>query len=118
VPVIVGEPAAPGVYVTEQVVGDELPLGAQVVLLKVPPAPPSLNVTVPVGALLVPDEVSVTVAVQEVFPPYVSGFGVQLMPVEVFLFPAGGFVTVIFESPLLGSTFACGLTMLPSLTTL
>ncbi len=55
----------------------------QVVELKVPEAL-LLNVTVPVGAILVPDDVSVTVAVQvaDAFTGSVAGAQVTLVEVE------------------------------------
>ncbi len=65
--------------------GEELPLSVQVVLPKLPPAPPSPKVTVPVGAVA-PVDVSVTVAVQVVLPPTVTGFGEQATPVVVECF--------------------------------
>jgi len=54
-------PVAVAVNVTEQ-----LPeTNAQVVELKEPAGPVSVNVTVPVGVMIVPGEVSLTVAVQD-----------------------------------------------------
>ncbi len=53
-----------GVYVIVHELALELPdVNAHVALLNVPPAPPSLHVIVPLGALGVPRSVSVTVAV-------------------------------------------------------
>jgi hypothetical protein len=67
--------------VTEQLVGDELPVSEHVVLEKLPLAPPLLNVTVPVGAVGLP-ELSVTVAVQVVLLPYVTAGHETLVLVE------------------------------------
>ncbi len=71
-------PVAVAVNVTEQ-----LPeTNAQVVELNEPAGPVSVNVTVPVGVMIVPGEVSLTVAVQEEAWPITTGL-VQTTAVEV-----------------------------------
>jgi len=46
-------------------------------------APVGVKATVPVGVLVVPSDVSVTVAVQLTVTPVLAGLGEQLMVVEV-----------------------------------
>jgi len=76
--VIRAVPVAVAVNVTEQ-----LPeTNAQVVELNEPAGPVSLKVTVPVGVIMVPGEVSLTVAVQEETWPITTGL-VQTTAVEV-----------------------------------
>jgi len=71
-------PVAVAVKVTEQ-----LPeTNAQVVELNEPAGPVSVKVTVPVGVMIVPGEVSLTVAVQEDAWPITTGL-VQTTAVEV-----------------------------------
>ncbi len=71
-------PVAVAVNVTEQ-----LPeTNAQVVELNEPAGPVSVNVTVPVGVMIVPGEVSLTVAVHEEAWPTTTGV-VQTTAVEV-----------------------------------
>ena len=60
-PVIRAVPVAVAVKVTEQLPDTR----AQVVELNEPAGPVSVNVTVPVGVIMVPGEVSLTVAVQD-----------------------------------------------------
>jgi len=68
--------------VTEQVAELPLPVSVQLELLKVP-APLLPKLTVPVGVLLVPTPVSLTVAVQLVEAPTGTVAGVQLTLVLV-----------------------------------
>ena len=71
-------PVAVAVKVTEQ-----LPeTNAQVVELNEPAGPVSVKVTVPVGVMIVPGEVSLTVAVQEDPWPITTGL-VQTTAVDV-----------------------------------
>jgi hypothetical protein len=88
-------PVAVGVNVTEQLPPD----GAHIALLPKVPARLLENVTVPVGADVVPLAVSVTVAVQVVLlglPPMITELGEQLTLVDVLRF-----VTVRLNVPLL-----------------
>jgi hypothetical protein len=71
-------PVAVAVNVTEQVPDAR----AHVVELKDPAGPVSVNVTVPVGVVTVPGEVSVTVAVQDDATPTTTGL-VQTTAVDV-----------------------------------
>jgi hypothetical protein len=77
-PVIKAVPVAVAVNVTEQVPEAR----AQVVELKEPAGPVSVKVTVPVGVVTVPAEVSVTVAAQDEAVPTSTGV-VQTTAVEV-----------------------------------
>jgi hypothetical protein len=79
-PVINAVPVAVAVNVTEQVPETR----AQVVELKDPAGPVSVNVTVPVGVVTVPAEVSVTVAAQDDATPTTTGL-VQTTAVDVVL---------------------------------
>ena len=76
-------PVAVAVNVTEQFA---VPTGpatrAHVVELNEPAGPVSVNVTVPVGVVTVPGEVSVTVAVQDEATPTRTGL-VQMTAVDV-----------------------------------
>ena len=81
--VCVPVPTALGVYVTEQVADEPLPLNVHPPLEPNAPLPLLANVTVPVGALLVPESVSVVVTVQVAAESTLSGSGVQLTEVEV-----------------------------------
>jgi hypothetical protein len=74
-------PVALPVKVAVHVVEAPLPLSAQVVLVGVTPAPLAVRLMVPVGAVA-PDEVSVTVIVQLLATPTITGL-VQLTPVVV-----------------------------------
>jgi hypothetical protein len=76
--VIRAVPVAVAVNVTEQVPE----ASAQVVELKDPAGPVSVNVTVPVGVVTVPADVSVTVAVHDDATPTTTGL-VQTTAVEV-----------------------------------
>jgi hypothetical protein len=76
--VINAVPVAVAVKVTEQLPDAR----AHVVELKDPAGPVSVNVTVPVGVVMVPGEVSVTVAVQDDATPTTTGL-VQTTAVEV-----------------------------------
>jgi hypothetical protein len=71
-------PVAVAVNVTEQLPETR----AQVVELNDPAGPVSVNVTVPVGVVTVPAEVSVTVAVHDDATPTTTGL-VQTTAVEV-----------------------------------
>jgi len=71
-------PVAVAVNVTEQLPETK----AQVVELKEPAGPVSVNVTVPVGVMIVPGEVSLTVAVHDEAWPTTTGL-VQTTAVEV-----------------------------------
>ena len=71
-------PVAVAVKVTEQLPETR----AHVVELNEPAGPVSVNVTVPVGVIMVPGEVSLTVAVQEEAWPITTGL-VQTTAVEV-----------------------------------
>ena len=71
-------PVAVAVKVTEQLPDTR----AHVVELKEPAGPVSVKVTVPVGVVTVPGEVSVTVAVQDEAWPTTTGL-VQTTAVEV-----------------------------------
>jgi hypothetical protein len=73
-------PVAVAVNVTEQLPETR----AQVVELKDPAGPVSVNVTVPVGVVMVPADVSVTVAVHDEATPTTTGL-VQTTAVEVVL---------------------------------
>jgi hypothetical protein len=64
VPVIVSTPVADGVNMTEQVAVAPVPLRVQLVALN-DPAPLLVKLTVLLGVIAVPGEVSVTVAVHE-----------------------------------------------------
>jgi hypothetical protein len=88
------EPA--DVYVTWQVADAPLPLKVQGDDVNVEAVLVELNVTVPVGGVGVPGEVSVTVAVHVVALPTMIDTGEQLTPVEV-----ARFVTVKVDSPVL-----------------
>jgi hypothetical protein len=90
------DPIAVGVYVTAQLVELPEPDRVQFAALKLP-APLLVKLTVPVGALLVPTSVSVTVAVQVVNVPRgtVEGEQLTLVPVERVA------LTVIVVEPLL-----------------
>jgi len=77
-----------GVYATEQEAKDPLPLRLQVALLlplKLPALVPLLwlQLTVPVGVLVVPELVSATVAVHVVALVWASGLGSQVTTVVV-----------------------------------
>ena len=64
---IVGDPPAVGVKLTEQLEVEPLPLGVQVALAGVnEPAPDELKITLPVGVSGDPSEMSWTAAVQVV----------------------------------------------------
>jgi len=65
------------VILTEQVADAPVPARVQV--------PPGVNVTVPVGVLVVPAAVSVTVAVQDVACPTITEDGVHATVVVVVL---------------------------------
>ena len=69
------EPGAVGVMLTEQVADAPVPANVQV--------PPGVNVTVPVGVLVVPVAVSVTVAVHDVACPTNTVDGVHTTVVVV-----------------------------------
>jgi hypothetical protein len=71
-------PVLPPVKLAEHVAG--LPLSVQLVLAGDTPAPLAVRLTVPVGVLVVPDEVSVTVMVQLLACPTTTG-PAQLTPV-------------------------------------
>ena len=71
-------PVAVAVKVTEQLPETRV----QVVELKDPAGPVSVNVTVPVGVVTVPADVSVTVAVHDEATPTTTGL-VQTTAVEV-----------------------------------
>ena len=71
-------PVAVAVKVTEQLPETRV----HVVELKDPAGPVSVNVTVPVGAIIVPGEESVTVAVQDEATPTTTGL-VQTTAVDV-----------------------------------
>jgi len=73
-------PVAVAVKVTEQLPDTSV----QVVELNEPAGPVSVNVTVPVGVVTVPADVSVTVAVQDDATPTTTG-PVQTTAVEVVL---------------------------------
>ena len=73
-------PVAVAVKVTEQLPDTRV----HVVELKDPAGPVSVNVTVPVGVVTVPAEVSETVAVQDEATPTTTGL-VQTTVVEVVL---------------------------------
>jgi len=91
--VTVTEPVVPGeVYVTEQRPDERL----QLVLLNVPPAPPLLQETVPVGEVGVADE-SVNVAVNVIELPAVTDDGLGVTAVDVGC--GGGLWTVREDAP-------------------
>ena len=79
------DPIAVGVYVTEQLVELPEPDRVQLAALKLP-APLLVKVTVPVGPLLVPTSVSVTVALQVVASFTATEAGVQLTLILVVRF--------------------------------
>src|SRR2546428_6604888 len=74
--VCVPVPSAVGVSLSEQLAELQARRGVQLELLK-EPAPLLLKLTVPVGVLLVPASVSLTVAVQVVGWPTTTDAGVQ-----------------------------------------
>ena len=74
-------PAAVGVKVTEQLAELPVPLSVQLAAEKVPPL--FVKLTVPVGVMVVPRPVSVTVAVQLVGLPTGTEAGAQLTVVVV-----------------------------------
>ena len=71
VPVTSALPLAVGVNATEQLLDDRV----QIVAVNEPTGPVSANVTVPVGVVTVPGEVSLTVAVHVVAWPVVTAEG-------------------------------------------
>src|SRR2546427_816972 len=75
-------PTADGVKVVEQLSG-VLAAGRRMLKLMKEPAPLLLKLTVPVGVLLVPASVSLTVAVQVVGWPTTTDAGLQLTLVLV-----------------------------------
>jgi hypothetical protein len=79
VAVIVCDPAptAVGVYVTEQLALEPLPESVQVPAALNVPSPLLANSTIPLGVLVLPASVSVTVAVQVVLAPTGSVAGTQ-----------------------------------------
>src|SRR5438093_11115128 len=74
--VCVPAPSVVCVWVTERLAEAPLPVSVQLELLKVP-APLLPKLTVPVGVLLVPVSVSLTVAVQVVAWPTTTDAGLQ-----------------------------------------
>jgi hypothetical protein len=75
---MVSEPEALGVKFTEHV-----PLERVQEVWSKPPAPEAAHETVPEGVEPLPDEVSVTVAVQEVLEPVFTADGVHVTCVDV-----------------------------------
>jgi hypothetical protein len=93
--VILSVPALVALYVIEHLaVSSSVQLLLGEPSLEKLPVPSLDQLTVPVGVLGVPPEVSVTVAVQVVFPPARKELGVQLTPVCV-----ERFVTVTVSPP-------------------
>jgi hypothetical protein len=83
-------------------VEDDAPaFSVQLEFEKLPLAVPLLKVTVPTGAVFVPDAESLTVAVHVLLPPYVTGFGEQLTLVVVDRAEGGAFDTLVVSDDVL-----------------